>query len=155
MEYTLEHLSDINKEIIDLLKKAGIDTIERLASSNVKDLAKIKGFTVMMAVNYIQQAIEFLNKKEDENLDKIENISEVSEKTHKLESGVSKKKGKFNEIKLEKASDKPKLKQKEISKKRTQMKKPLKKEKKTPKEEEKVVIGYIKDFFTEEIIQRI
>ncbi|MFX1380511.1 MAG: hypothetical protein ACFFA4_15605 [Promethearchaeota archaeon] len=155
MEFKLEKFSDINKENVDLLKKAGIDTIEKLASSNVKDLVKIKGFTVMMAVNYIQEAIDFLNKKEDENIDKIESISEVSEKTHKLESEISQKKGKGKEIKLEKTSDKPKLKKQEISKKSTQKKKPLKKEKTTAKAEDKVVIGYIKDFFTEEIAQRI
>ncbi|MFX0002964.1 MAG: hypothetical protein ACFFAA_08815 [Promethearchaeota archaeon] len=158
MKSTIEHLSDINKESIDLLKKAGIDTIEKLASINVKDLAKIKGFTVMMAVNYIQKAIDFLNSREAESIDKIEKIGKASEKTRKLELENSQKEGRVKEIKLIKTSDKSKtreIKKQEISKKKAQKKKSLKKEKITPKAEDKVVIGYIKDFFTEEIVQRI
>ncbi|MFW9828277.1 MAG: helix-hairpin-helix domain-containing protein [Candidatus Thorarchaeota archaeon] len=155
MEFTLEQLSNINKEKIDLLKKAGIDTIEKLASSNVKDLAKIKGFTVMMAVNYIQYAIEFLNTREEKIIDKTEIISEDSEKKVKPKLEISQKQEKIEETKFDRISDKEELKKQTISKKRTQKKKALKKDKITPKQKDKLVIGYIEDFFTEEIVQRI
>ncbi|MFX0039934.1 MAG: helix-hairpin-helix domain-containing protein [Promethearchaeota archaeon] len=155
MKLKLEHLSKINKEKIDLLNEAGIDTIEKLATTNVKDLAKIKGFTVMMAVNYIQEAIDFLNKKEHENVGNIENVSEVSKINYKDELEIALKEEKVEQIELEKESDKEKLKKQDISKKRAQKKKSLKKDKATTKKEDKLVIGYIQDFFTEEIIQRI
>ncbi|MFX1594680.1 MAG: hypothetical protein ACFFBK_01315 [Promethearchaeota archaeon] len=130
MTSTLEYLSNINKESIDRLKRAGIDTIEKLASKKIEDLAKIEGLSVMMAVNYIQEAIEFLKNKAEQ---ASQNIVEINKNFEKKIDSKSKKKIDYK------------------SKKKAQ----TKKETKIQKKKEDLEIGYVKDFFSEEIVQRI
>jgi len=148
MKSTLEHLTNINKETIDLLKGAGIDTIEKLASRKVGDLTKIKGITILTAVNYIQEAIEFLNNKEVEAIEKTANISKVSENVLKSRSEISQRKEGLKEDKLKEESHKEKLKKQTVSKKGAHKKKPLKKDKVTPKKKDEIDIGYLKDIFS-------
>ncbi len=69
------------------MKKAGIDTVEKLALKKVEDLVKIKGFTIVMAVNCIQEAIEFLYKIEEETIDKsarIDKSAHINESSEKI-----------------------------------------------------------------------
>jgi len=155
MKSTLEHLTNINKETIDLLKGAGIDTIEKLASRKVGDLTKIKGITILTAVNYIQEAIEFLNNKEVEAIEKTANISKSSENVLKSRVEISQKEEGLKEDKLKEESHKEKLKKQTVSKKGALKKKPLKKDKVTQKKKDEIDIGYLKDIFSEEITQRI
>ena len=59
----LEDLSSITKKTADRLKRAGIDTIEKLALKKVEELLEIEGFTIMTAVTYIQESIFLINIK--------------------------------------------------------------------------------------------
>jgi len=88
----LEELSSINKEALDHLKKAGIDTVEKLALKKVEDLVEIQGFTIMSAVKYIQEAIDYINSKQEGTIDKIAKKKTSSAKTRKSKSELSKKK---------------------------------------------------------------
>jgi len=147
----LEDLSNINKETVIRLKEAGIDTIEKLALKNVEDLLKIQGFTINSAVNYIQEAIDFLNRREDKNIDKTIKKDVSSGKSPELKN--SQKSESLKAIKLNKTSNKTNL--KTPKKQVIQKKKASKKDKTTKKKAEQLDIGYIKELYPEEIIQRI
>ncbi|MFW9894682.1 MAG: hypothetical protein ACFFD7_02645 [Candidatus Thorarchaeota archaeon] len=158
----LEDLSSINEETVERLKKAGIDTIEKLALKKVNDLLEIEGFTITTAVTHIQKAIDFLNSEEDGNIDKIaKNIDTEKTSKHKLKIPQNQNVVEGVESKL--APNKGIPKKKIVSKKGSQKKNPLKKEKlhqKTAQKTEqkidhKLEIGYIIDLFPEEIIPRI
>ncbi len=165
----LEDLSSINKESIDRLKKAGIDTIEKLSSKKVEDLLKIQGFTIISAVTHIQEAIDFLNSKEDEAIDKKDTIkilkhlsTNVLNKLDLEETEVKKGSQKIEPTREKKLAQKPtkkrKTAQKPIQKKKTAQKpiqKPIQKKKTTQEPKIELDIGYIKDLFPEEIVMRI
>ncbi|MFX1288813.1 MAG: helix-hairpin-helix domain-containing protein [Promethearchaeota archaeon] len=136
----LEDLSTITKKTAALLKRAGIDTIEKLALKKVEELLEIKGITHSTALAYIIEANDFLNGKEGEALDKITDDNDISEKEiSKLKKGSSKKK-----------PDKQ-----IVSKKIVQKKDPIKTDSIKQKPKDDLVIGYIKDLFPEEIVLRI
>ena len=141
MGYKIEALGTLNTQVIDLVKKAGIDTIEKLAMKNVDDLVKINGITILTAVSCIQEAVDFLNNIEDKSADKITNKSESSKDIIKSNLEVqSQKQEKTEKIPVKKSSQKKK------------------KAKTTSKVEPTTLKGeidYIKDIFTIEIIQKI
>ncbi|MFX1344021.1 MAG: hypothetical protein ACFFBC_03000 [Promethearchaeota archaeon] len=146
----LEELSNISKETVIRLKEVGIDSIEKLALKKVEDLLKIQGITINSAVNYIQEAIDILNRNQDKAFEKIMNNDKTSKKIHELKQGNSQK------IKISNKSNLVAPKKRIVSKKIAQTKKKsLKKEKTTKEIEEKLDIGYIKDLFSEEIVLRI
>ena len=151
----LEDLSSITKKTADRLKRAGIDTIEKLALKKVEELLEIQGFTISTAVAYIIEANHFLNSKEGGAIDKITNNNDTSEKARKSKLGISPKQERVKGAKLKKASYKKKPDKQIVSKKRTQKKKPIKKDSIKQKTKEELVIGYIKDIFSEEITLRI
>jgi hypothetical protein len=147
----LEDLNSINNETVDRLKRAGIDSIEKLALKKVEDLLKIQGFTITSAVKCIQEAIDLLNRREDKTSDKKINKDVSSDKSPELEN--SQKTKSLKAIKLNKTTNKTNLrtpKKQVISKKKSS-----KKDKTTKKKAEQLDIGYIKDLFPEEIVQRI
>ncbi|MFX0003408.1 MAG: hypothetical protein ACFE9J_07985, partial [Candidatus Hermodarchaeota archaeon] len=127
----LEDLININKESIDRLKKAGIDSIEKLALKKVEDLLKIQGFTIMSAVTHIQEAIDFLNSKDEEAIVKEEEaiIKDDPHKTLKHLSTNVLNKLDLEESTVKNGPQKAKPAQKSIEKK-TPAKKPIKKKKK-------------------------
>ncbi|MFX1349066.1 MAG: helix-hairpin-helix domain-containing protein [Promethearchaeota archaeon] len=151
----LEDLSSINKETVDRLKRAGIDTIEKLSLKKVEELLDIPGFTINTAVKYIQEAIDFINRKEDIIFEKKSNINDISEKIPKSKLEISQKKEVVNGNTLNEVSNIEKTKKKVVRKKSVQKKKHLKKEKVTQRMEDTLKIDYIKDLFSDEIIQRI
>ncbi|MFW9902221.1 MAG: helix-hairpin-helix domain-containing protein [Candidatus Thorarchaeota archaeon] len=151
----LEDLSSINKETVDRLKRAGIDTIEKLSLKKVEELLDIPGFTINTAVKYIQEAIDFLNRKEDIIFEKNSNINDISEKIPRSKLEISQKKERVNGNKLNEVSNIEKTKKKVVSKKSAQKKKHIKKDKVTQRMEDKLKIDYIKDLFSDEITQRI
>ena len=136
----LEDLREITKKKVALLKRAGIDTIEKLAAKKVEELLEIKGITRSIALAYIIEANDFLTSGESEIIGKIPNNNDISEK---------------NVDKLKKGSSKKKLDKQTESKKIIQKKDPIKTDSIKQKPKEDLVIGYIKDIFPEEIIQRI
>ena len=151
----LEDLSSITKKTADRLKRAGIDTIEKLALKKVEELLEIRGFTITTALTYIIEANDFLNSKEGGAIDKITNNNDTSEKARKSKLGISQKQKGVKGAKLKKASYKKKPDKQIVSKKRAQKKKPIKKDSIKQKTKEELVIGYIKDIFPEEITLRI
>jgi len=64
--YELEHVNGIGKAIVERMKESGIDSIEKLASIDVKELLEIKGIGKVTAEKYIEHAKEMLksNKRE-------------------------------------------------------------------------------------------
>lgn len=151
----LEDLSSITKKTADRLKRAGIDTIEKLALKKVEELLEIQGFTITTALKHIIEANDFLNSKEGGAIDKITNNNDTSEKARKSKLGISQKQEGVKGAKLKKASYKEKPDKQIVSKKRAQKKKPIKKDSIKQKTKEELVIGYIKDIFSEEITLRI
>jgi len=151
----LEDLSSITKKTADRLKRAGIDTIEKLALKKVEELLEIQGFTITKALTYIIEANDFLNSKEGGAIDKITNNNDTSEKARKSKLGISQKQEGVKGAKLKKAPYKKKPDKQIVSKKRAQKKKPIKKDSIKQKTKEELVIGYIKDIFSEEITLRI
>ena len=151
----LEDLSSITKKTADRLKRAGIDTIEKLALKKVEELLEIRGFTITTALTYIIEANDFLNSKEGGAIDKITNNNDTSEKARKSKLGISQKQERIKGAKLKKASYKKKPDKQIVSKKRAQKKKPIKKDSIKQKTKEELVIGYLKDIFPEEITLRI
>ncbi|MFX1312548.1 MAG: hypothetical protein ACFFHD_08055 [Promethearchaeota archaeon] len=126
MGYNIESLSTLNKQTVELIKKAGIDTIEKLAMKKVDDLVKINGITILTAVSCIQEAIEFLN---DIEIEYAENLANKS----------------INPTKVDKSNLKTTHQKKEQAKTAESIQTTVK----------KAEIGYLKDIFTEEIISRI
>jgi len=92
MSLKLEDVKGIGKKI-DNLKEAGIDTVEKLANAEVKDLSEIKGIGQASAQKFIDNAKELLGKKSEEQIPeskeavKIEDDDEkkVKEELKKLE----------------------------------------------------------------------
>ncbi|MFX1258795.1 MAG: hypothetical protein ACFFAN_13120, partial [Promethearchaeota archaeon] len=140
MGYNIESLSTLNKEIVDLMKKAGIDTIEKLAMKNVDDLVKINGITILMAVSCIQEAIEFLNNIEAKYVENFANNNASPTKVIKSNLEITPQTQEYKGVPVKKSSRK---------------KKHVKTESSIETTKQKVEIGYLKDIFTEEVIQRI
>lgn len=64
MTIDLHLIKGIGKKTAQRMKEYGIDSVERLASSNVKDLLKINGIGISTANKYIRMAEDYLvNKK--------------------------------------------------------------------------------------------
>ena len=60
MTLELQLVKGIGKKIAERMKGNGIDSISKLASSNVEDLSKIRGIGNSMAKNYIHIAQNYL-----------------------------------------------------------------------------------------------
>ena len=92
MSLKLEDVKGLGKKI-DTLKEAGIDTVEKLANAEVKDLSEIKGIGEASAQKFIDSAKELLGTKSGEELaeDKGAGITEdedekkIQEELKKLE----------------------------------------------------------------------
>ena len=65
MGYNLEDLSGVGKATADRIRAAGIDTVEKLATSKPEDIVKlkIKGIGKATAAKYIESAKKLLEKK--------------------------------------------------------------------------------------------
>ncbi|MHA1805563.1 MAG: translation initiation factor IF-2 subunit gamma [Promethearchaeota archaeon] len=63
---SLEEISGIGKKTAQILKKAGINTIEDLASASIETLLKIKGIRESTAQKYIENAKNYLKQIENE-----------------------------------------------------------------------------------------
>ncbi len=124
----LEDLSSINKETVDLLKKAGIDSVEKLASASIERLLVINDIGIKSANRYIQAAIDLLNSKESRVIDKIPNNNHTSEKTRKSKLKITQKQEGVKRVELKKASYKEMPKKQTVYKKGAQKKKPIKKD---------------------------
>jgi len=64
--YELEHVNGIGKAIVERMKANGIDSIEKLASIDIKDLLEIKGIGKLTAEKYIEDAKKMLEDKKSE-----------------------------------------------------------------------------------------
>ncbi|MHA1273099.1 MAG: helix-hairpin-helix domain-containing protein [Promethearchaeota archaeon] len=81
MTTDLEELKDIGKSA-SALKEAGIDTVEKLAESNIDDLIKIKGIGEARAKKLIQSAKNFLGES-DKSKETVDDSKDDSEKENK------------------------------------------------------------------------
>ncbi|NVM34641.1 MAG: hypothetical protein HWN81_03535 [Candidatus Lokiarchaeota archaeon] len=111
MSLKLEDVKGIGKKI-DVLKEAGIDSVEKLANSKTEDLTGLKGIGKATAEKFIDNAKELLQQEtkegetdltkeeEDEDEKKIqEEIKKLEEKKAKLE-GKKVEEGEFILIKI-------------------------------------------------------
>ncbi|MHA2281381.1 MAG: helix-hairpin-helix domain-containing protein [Promethearchaeota archaeon] len=124
----LEDLSSINKKTVDRLKRAGIDSVEKLASASIEKLLVINDIGIKTANRYIQEAVDLLNSKESRAIDKIPNNNHTSEKARKSKLEISQKQEEVKGVKLKKASYKEKPKKQTVYKKGAQKKRPIKKD---------------------------
>ncbi|TXT61627.1 MAG: Peptidylprolyl isomerase [Promethearchaeota archaeon] len=62
----LNEIKGLGKKTIEILEEAGIDTIKKLANSEVKDLSELKGIGKKSAEKYIEGAKALLEEKGEE-----------------------------------------------------------------------------------------
>lgn len=109
MKKNLEEISGIGKVTADSLKQNGIDTVEKLANMDLKDLLKlnIKGVGKVSAKKFIENAKELMEESEEEiPLEKSEvQKTEKTEKPEKLEKKEKKQKKEKKEKKKVKVSE--------------------------------------------------
>ncbi len=163
METKLQDLDNIGKVIADRLVAAGIDSVEKLAKIEIKELLKVKGIGKATAGKYKEYAIKLLKEL---NKNKTVDLNPVSSKLNNVKSessATSDKTAQLNVIEKKaenhKTKDKPlknrapdaNLRHKEGNKSKT--KRAKSKKDFTKKKEAK--IGYAYKFFKEDTIQRI
>jgi hypothetical protein len=160
------------------MRLAGINTIEKLASTNINDLLKIKGINRSEAIKYINIAKKYVKNNNSNNL-KLENsiesnaINETKEEDFKAESDIRKEEKRKNNGKskrkkydfleeLEKLSpvdmkkkDIKKDNMKDIKEKNNAKTKIQNRAKEKETQKDFVKVGYLEDLFPEEIIQKI
>ena len=56
---TIEDLSGVGEKLLDQLKEAGFDSLEKIADANVDDLTQIKGLGKIKAQKMIEEAKSF------------------------------------------------------------------------------------------------
>ncbi|MFX1411186.1 MAG: helix-hairpin-helix domain-containing protein [Promethearchaeota archaeon] len=92
MTYTLSDIKGIGKKV-DTLKEAGIDSVEKLANSNVDELINLKGIGKATAEKMINNAKDLMEEKSsdnsipstDEKSERIEEEKEIQKELKKLE----------------------------------------------------------------------
>ncbi len=168
MESNLLDIDKIGKTIADRLISAGIDSVEKLANVEIKELLKVKGIGKSTAAKYKEYAKSLLKEL---NKNKAADVEYVSSKHNKLKSDEKtiaaknvqlnviekKNEGHKTSINLEKRDPEANLRPKE--KIRPKQGKSLSKAKSAKKKDfakkKEVKIGYANKFFNEETIQRI
>jgi len=99
MSLKLEDVKGIGKKI-DVLKEAGIDSVEKLATSKLEDLTELKGIGKATAEKFIDNAKELLNDKTKEGETELiseegdEDEKKIQEEIKKLEEKKAKLQGK-------------------------------------------------------------
>ena len=174
MASNLQDINKIGKTIADRLISAGIDTVEKLAKIEIKELLKIKGIGKSTVAKYKQYAKTLLKEL---NKNKTADVEYVSSKHNKLKSekktisveiaqlNVIEKKSEDHKTKpkrnnFEKRAPKANLRHKEEIRSKQRKSLPItsstkKKIKKDYARKKEVKIGYASKFFKEETIQRI
>ena len=71
MTNDLTKVSGIGKSLAEKMKENGIDSIEKLASINIKDLLKINGIGKASALKYIESANQLLESKQKPKKEKV------------------------------------------------------------------------------------
>lgn len=77
MAIELEDVKGIGKATAQRMKAAGIDSIEKLASSKLEDLIKVKGIGKASAVKYIESAKKYIERLKDREKSEISEVKEV------------------------------------------------------------------------------
>jgi len=109
MDYELEDVSGIGKATAERMRAAGIDSIQKLAEIDLKELLKVKGIGKASASKYIETAKELLGaeeKKEKVEKPKKKKETKKKEKPTKKETPKKKKKEKPREAKKPKKEKK-------------------------------------------------
>ena len=106
----LEDISGIGKATAERLKNAGIDTIEKLATSKIEDLLQlnIKGIGKATLKKYVENAKE-IYENSSEKL-KVKQVSKTAKKVKKIPEKVQKTKISKGDIPKSKANIKNQLK---------------------------------------------
>ncbi len=82
MSLKLEDVKGLGKKI-DNLKEAGIDTVEKLANAEVKDLSEIKGIGEASAQKFIDNAKELLGTKPEEEISEPKEVVKTEDEDEK------------------------------------------------------------------------
>ena len=80
MAIELEDVKGIGKATAQRMKAVGIDSIEKLASSTLEDLLKVKGIGKASAVKYIESAKKLLEKSKGKEKSELFEVKEAEEK---------------------------------------------------------------------------
>ncbi|MFX1435721.1 MAG: helix-hairpin-helix domain-containing protein [Promethearchaeota archaeon] len=107
MSLKLEDVKGVGKKI-DTLKEAGIDSVEKLASSKIEELTVLKGIGKASAEKFIDNAKELLQHSKDDSVGALDkkkvDTSEIQDEVKKVEEEIKKleqKKAKLQGKKVE------------------------------------------------------
>ena len=92
MSLKLEDVKGLGKKV-DTLKEAGIDSVEKLANSKIKDLIDLKGIGKATAEKIVENAKELLESPKDES-EEVTDEKKIEEEIKKLEERKLKLQGK-------------------------------------------------------------
>jgi len=99
MSLKLEDVKGLGKKTVDILKKEGIDTVEKLANSELEDLANIKGIGKTSAQKYVMNAKTLLKAKSKDSDTKTEIEEEEVQETETEEKDEEEEKKLQEELK--------------------------------------------------------
>ncbi|TFF87385.1 MAG: helix-hairpin-helix domain-containing protein, partial [Promethearchaeota archaeon] len=83
----LEDVKGLGEKTVEILKEAGIDSVEKLAKSNIEELSKLKGIGKKTGQNYIDRAKELLGEEGTEKIGE-EGASEVKKEEEEISEEV-------------------------------------------------------------------
>jgi FKBP-type peptidyl-prolyl cis-trans isomerase SlyD len=81
----LEDVKGLGEKTVQVLKEAGIDSVEKLANSNVEDLSELKGIGKKSGQKYIDSAMDLIGKKKEEKKEEEKVIEAAAEKEQEEE----------------------------------------------------------------------